>query len=48
MNDKDQEINEGLNQIFELINAKEDVGEINEILKNGNADDGTENSTPDS
>lgn len=48
MKDKDQETSEGLNQIFEIINAKGDVGEINEILKNGCADDETENSAPDS
>jgi hypothetical protein len=48
MKDKDQETSEGLNQIFEIINAKGDVGEINEILKNGCADDETENYAPDS
>ncbi|KAF0822123.1 hypothetical protein V7200_07670 [Cytobacillus firmus] len=48
MKDKDQETSGGLNQIFEIINAKGDVGEINEILSNGSADDETENSVPDS
>ncbi|WP_200869989.1 hypothetical protein [Cytobacillus firmus] len=48
MKDKDQETSKGLNQIFEIINAKGDVGEIDEILKNGNVDDETENSTPNS
>ncbi|URM32554.1 hypothetical protein LLY41_19765 [Cytobacillus firmus] len=48
MKDKDQETSEGLNQIFEIINAKGDVGEINEILKNGSADDEQENSVPNS
>ncbi|MCS0655414.1 hypothetical protein ACOSZF_19670 [Cytobacillus firmus] len=48
MKDKDQETSDGLNQIFEIINAKGDVGEINEILKNGSVDDETENSAPDS
>lgn len=35
MKDKDQETSEGLNQIFEIINAKGDAGEIKEILENG-------------
>ncbi|MGM0778678.1 MAG: hypothetical protein ACQEXE_19030 [Bacillota bacterium] len=48
MKDKDQETSEGLNQIFEIINAKGDVGEINEILKNATSDDETDNSAPDS
>ncbi|WP_197205848.1 hypothetical protein [Cytobacillus firmus] len=48
MKDKDQETSDGLNQIFEIINAKGDVGEINEILKNDSADDETKNSAPDS
>ncbi|KAF0820920.1 MULTISPECIES: hypothetical protein [unclassified Cytobacillus] len=39
MKDKDQETSEGLNQIFEIINAKGDAGEIKEILENGAADD---------
>lgn len=30
--DNDQETSEGLNQIFEVINAKGDTGEIKEIL----------------
>ncbi|WP_197214222.1 hypothetical protein [Cytobacillus firmus] len=48
MKDKDQETSDGLNQIFEIINAKGDVGEINEILKNGTSDDESDNSAPDS
>jgi hypothetical protein len=48
MKDKEQETSEGLNQIFEIINAKGDVGEINEILKSGSSDSGTENSNPNS
>ncbi len=48
MKNKDQETSEGLNQIFEIINAKGDVGEINEILENRSADSETENSTPNS
>ena len=48
MKDKDLETSDGLNQIFEIINAKGDVGEINEILKNGTSDDETDNSAPDS
>ena len=45
MRDKEQETSEGLNQIFEIINAKGDVGEIDEILKNGSSDSGEENSS---
>ncbi|MCS0788550.1 hypothetical protein NX021_10350 [Cytobacillus firmus] len=48
MKDNEQETSEGLNQIFEIINAKGDVGEINEILKNGSSDSITENSSPNS
>lgn len=48
MKDKDQETSDGLNQIFEIINAKGDVGEINEILKNGTSDDESDNSAPGS
>ena len=39
MKDKDQETSEGLNQIFEIINAKGDAGEIKEILENGSTED---------
>lgn len=48
MKDKDQETSEGLNQIFEIINAKGDIGEINDILKNGSTEDETGNSAVDS
>ncbi|RBP92882.1 hypothetical protein DFO70_10611 [Cytobacillus firmus] len=48
MKDKDQETAEGLNQIFEIINTKGDVGEINEILKNGSSDSRAEDSSPNS
>ncbi|MBU8771574.1 hypothetical protein AADC60_03790 [Cytobacillus pseudoceanisediminis] len=48
MKDNEQETSEGLNQIFEIINAKGDVGEINEILKNGSSDSIAENSSPNS
>jgi hypothetical protein len=43
MKEKDQETSEGLNQIFEIINAKGDLGEIKEILERSNDDSGTEN-----
>ncbi|WP_169787389.1 hypothetical protein [Sporosarcina globispora] len=33
MKEQDKQDVEGLNQIFEIINAKGDIGEINEILK---------------
>ncbi|WP_442593855.1 hypothetical protein [Neobacillus sp. D3-1R] len=40
MNDKDIEISDGLNQIFEIINAKGDVGELKEIVnEKKNSDD---------
>lgn len=48
MKDKEQETSEGLNQIFEIINAKGDIGEINGILNSENSDSGTENPTPNS
>ncbi|WP_019379514.1 hypothetical protein [Cytobacillus oceanisediminis] len=48
MKDNEQETSEGLNQIFEIINAKGDVGEINEILKNGSSDSIAANSSPNS
>lgn len=41
--DNDQETSEGLNQIFEVINAKGDTGEIKEILERKRNDSGTEN-----
>lgn len=48
MKDKEQETSEGLNQIFEIINAKGDVGEINEILNRESSESETEDSTPNS
>jgi hypothetical protein len=33
MKDDEKEISDGLNQIFEIINAKGDVGELKEIVK---------------
>jgi hypothetical protein len=33
MKDNEKEISDGLNQIFEIINAKGDVGEIENIIK---------------
>lgn len=33
MKDNEKEISEGLNQIFEIINAKGDVGELKNIVK---------------
>jgi hypothetical protein len=35
--EKDQ-ISEGLNQIFEIINAKGDTGEIKQIIENNEAE----------
>ncbi|MFC4800172.1 hypothetical protein ACFPA1_12525 [Neobacillus sp. GCM10023253] len=34
MKNKNDETSEGLNQIFEIINAKGDEGELREIVKN--------------
>jgi hypothetical protein len=34
MKKEDEETSEGLNQIFEIINAKGDTGEIREIVDN--------------
>lgn len=34
MKKDDDKISEGLNQIFEIINAKGDVGELKEIVEN--------------
>lgn len=39
MKDNDEQISEGLNQLFEIINAKGDIGEINKILEGSNTDD---------
>lgn len=36
MKDEDDQISEGLNQIFEIINAKGDTGELNEIVNRSN------------
>jgi hypothetical protein len=33
MKSEDEKTSEGLNQIFEIINAKGDIGEIKEIIK---------------
>lgn len=48
MKDKDQETSEGLNQIFEIINAKGDIGEIKEILEKKSDDNETQSSNPTS
>ncbi|MEO2076885.1 MAG: hypothetical protein ABGX20_16065 [Bacillus sp. (in: firmicutes)] len=37
MKNKGDKISEGLNQIFEIINAKGDEGEIKEILENSDS-----------
>jgi hypothetical protein len=39
--EKDQ-TSEGLNQIFEIINAKGDEGEIKQIVENNETEDNTE------
>ncbi|MDQ1000785.1 hypothetical protein QFZ28_001185 [Neobacillus niacini] len=39
--EKDQ-TSEGLNQIFEIINAKGDEGEIKQIVENNKTEDNTE------
>lgn len=44
MKDIDKETTEGLNQIFEIINAKGDSGEIKEILDKKNGESGTQTS----
>jgi hypothetical protein len=36
MRDQDDQTSEGLNQIFEIINAKGDTGELNQIVKKSN------------
>jgi hypothetical protein len=38
MKDNEKEISEGLNQIFEIINAKGDVGELKEIVNKNEED----------
>jgi hypothetical protein len=38
MRDHDNQTNEGLNQIFEIINAKGDTGELDKIVKKSNND----------
>lgn len=38
MKDRDLEASEGLNQIFEIINAKGDVGELKEIVNDTKSD----------
>lgn len=38
MKDNEKEISEGLNQIFEIINAKGDVGELKEIVNKNEKD----------
>lgn len=36
MKKEDEDISKGLNQIFEIINAKGDIGELKEIVENSN------------
>jgi hypothetical protein len=36
MKSEDEKISEGLNQIFEIINAKGDEGELKEIIQQNN------------
>lgn len=38
MKDDSEQISEGLNQIFEIINAKGDAGELNKIVERTNND----------
>ena len=38
MKDNDDQINEGLNQLIEIINAKGDTGELNKIVERSNND----------
>jgi hypothetical protein len=38
MRDHDNQTSEGLNQIFEIINAKGDTGELDKIVKKSNND----------
>lgn len=45
MKDIDHETSEGLNQIFEIINAKGDSGEIKEILDKTSGESGMQTSS---
>ncbi|MFB5282571.1 hypothetical protein [Peribacillus sp. Hz7] len=38
MKDNDEQTSEGLNQLFEIINAKGDTGELNQIVERSNTD----------
>ena len=38
MKDNDEQTSEGLNQLFEIINAKGDTGELNQIVERSNMD----------
>ncbi|MEH6946230.1 hypothetical protein V7068_04025 [Bacillus sp. JJ634] len=42
MKDNDEQTSEGLNQLFEIINAKGDTGELNQIVERSNTDSDTE------
>jgi hypothetical protein len=44
MNKENDQTSEGLNQIFEIINAKGDTGELNEIVENGQTGSSTNQS----
>ncbi|MFP7297214.1 hypothetical protein [Neobacillus niacini] len=44
--EKDQ-TSQGLNQIFEIINAKGDEGELNQIIQNNTESNSTEKNTQD-
>ena len=49
MKDNDEQISEGLNQLFEIINAKGDIGEINQILEQSkNSEPETDKGTTES
>lgn len=39
MKQDEDKISEGLNQIFEIINAKGDTGELKEIVEKNDSDD---------
>ena len=45
MKDKDEQTSEGLNQLFEIINAKGDTGELNQIVERSNTDSDTDSDT---
>ncbi|GIN92465.1 hypothetical protein J6TS1_30190 [Siminovitchia terrae] len=45
MKNNHDQTSEGLNQILEIVNAKGDKGELNEIVKRG-ADDPKKNDSP--